>query len=59
MSHPLITRSVFKDPILLVPKIGLCEHIENDLPIDVSVILKKKRMEIENALFLFDTLLER
>ena len=36
-----ITRSVFKDPISLVPKIGLCEHIENDLPTHESVILKK------------------
>ena len=43
---------------LLVPKIGSCEHIENDLPIHGSVILKK-RMEIEHALFLSDTLLER
>ena len=44
---------------LLVPKIGSCEHIENDLPTHGSVILKKKRMEIEHALFSSDSLLER
>ena len=36
------TRSVFKDLILLVPKIETCEeHIENALPTHQSVILKK------------------
>ena len=35
---------------MLVPKIGSCEHIENDLPTHGSVILKK-RMETEHALF--------
>ena len=55
---------------LLVPKIGSCEHIENDLPTHGSVYLRKrmeiehalylkKRMEIEHALFSSDTLLER
>ena len=43
---------------LLVPKIGSCEHIENDLPTHGSVILNK-RMEIGHALFSSDTLLER
>ena len=43
---------------LLVPKIGSCEHTENDLPTNGSVILKK-RMEIEHVLFSSDTLLER
>ena len=43
------TRYVFKDPLLLVPKIGSCEHIENDLPTHRSVSLKN-RMEIEHAL---------
>ena len=43
---------------LLVPKIGSCEHVENDLPTHGSVILKK-RMEIEHALFSSDALLER
>ena len=43
---------------LLVPKNGSCEHINNDLPSNGSVILKK-RMEIEHALFSSDTLLER
>ena len=47
--------------LLLVPKIGscTCEHIENDLPTHGSVILKKRRIEIEHALFSSDTLLER
>ena len=35
--------------LLLAPKIGSCEQIENDLPTHGSVILKK-RMEIEHAL---------
>ena len=43
---------------LLVPKNGSCEHIDNDLASNGSVILKK-RMEIEDALFSSDTLLER
>ena len=43
---------------LLVPKNGSCEHIKNDLPLNGSVILKK-RMEIEHVLFSSDTLLER
>ena len=43
---------------LLVPKIGSCEHIENDHPIHGSVILKE-RMGIEHALLSSDTLLER
>ena len=43
---------------LLVPKIGFCEHIKDDLPTHGSVILKK-RMEIEHALFSSDTLLEK
>ena len=44
---------------LLVPKIGSCEHIENDLPTHGSVMLNK-RMEIEHALFSSDTqILER
>ena len=51
------TRSVLEDSILLVPKIGTSEHIENDFPTNGSVILKKKRMEIEHALFSSDTLL--
>ena len=44
---------------LLLPKIGSCEHIENDLPTRGPVILKKKRMETEHALSSSDTLLER
>ena len=43
---------------LLLPKIGSCKHIKNDLPTHGSVILKN-RMEIEHALFSSDTLLER
>ena len=51
------------DPFLRIrflfgPKIGLSEHIENDLLTHGSVILKK-RMGIEHALFSSDTLLER
>ena len=53
-SHDLLLRIWF----LLVPKIGSCEHIENDLLTHESLILKK-RMEIEHALFSSDTLLER
>ena len=53
-SHDSLVRIRF----LLVPKIGSCEHIENDLLTHGSVILKK-RMEIEHALFSSDTLLER
>ena len=48
VSKDPFTRSVFKDPILLVPKIGSCERIENDLPTHGSVILKK-RMEIDSC----------
>ena len=44
--------------VLLVPKIGSCEHIEDDLPAHGSVSLKKW-IEIEHALFSFDTLFER
>ena len=33
---------------LLASKIGLCEHIENDLPTHGSVILKK-RMKIQSV----------
>ena len=56
-------KSCSKDPFLriqflLVPKNWLCEHIKNDLPSNGSVIYKKKRMEIEHALFSSDTLLE-
>ena len=59
----LSVRSRSHDPFLrirflLVPKIGSCEHIENDLPTHGSLILEK-RMEIEHALFSPDTLLER
>ena len=53
-SHDLPVRIRF----LLVPKIGSCEHIENDFPTHRSVILKK-RMEIEHVLFSSDTFLER
>ena len=53
-SHDTFLRIRF----LLVPKIRSCEHIENDLPTHGSVILKK-RMEIEHALFSFDSLLGR
>ena len=58
LSKGPFTRSIFKYPILLVPKIGSCEHNENDLPTHGSVVLKIK-MEIEHALFSSDTLLER
>ena len=37
-SHDPFSRIRF----LLVPKIGLCEHIESDLPTHGSVILKKR-----------------
>ena len=53
-SHDPFSRVLF----LLVPKIGLYEHIENDLPTHGSVSLKK-RMEREHSLFSSDTLLER
>ena len=59
----LLFKSRSHDPFLriwflLVPKIGSCEHIENDLPTHGSVSLKKL-MEIEHALLSSDTLLER
>ena len=40
---------------LVVPKIGSCEHIENDLPTHGSVVLKK-RMEIKQAGYFHPTL---
>ena len=43
---------------LLVPKIGSCEHNENNFPTHGSVILKKW-VQMEHALFSTDTLLER
>ena len=42
---------------MLVLKNGWCEHIKNDLASNGSVILTK-RMEMEHALFSFDTLLK-
>ena len=45
-SHDPLLRIRF----LLVPKIGLCEHIKNDLPTHGSVTLKKA-IEIEHVLF--------
>ena len=46
------------DPFSKIRLLWSCEHIENDLPTNGSVILKK-RMEIEHALFSSDILLER
>ena len=43
---------------LLVPKVRYCEHSKNDLPTHASVILEKW-VEVEHALFLSDTVLER
>ena len=53
-SHDPISRIHF----LVVPKIGSCEHGENDFLTQGSVILKK-RMEVGPALFSLDTLFER
>ena len=39
---------------LLVPKIGSCEHIENDLPTHGSVILKKNGWK-QNMLYFHPT----
>ena len=40
-----LTRFVLRIRVLLVPKIGSCEHIENDLPKHGSVILKKRKIK--------------
>ena len=53
LSHDPFLRIRF----LFVPKIGSCEHIENDLPIHGSIIFKKT--DVNSALFLSDTLVER
>ena len=57
-AHARMLRPVLTIPFLVVPKIGSCEHIGNDLPTHGSIILKK-RMEIGHTLFSSDTLLER